>query len=171
MLRGKRVPCNNAASKLQSSDRFAQKTGSDGVFTQPGSSIRVQRPSEQGLKYAGKPTLMPERRLASQMRFVRADASARDATREGMLVFPRQLDCLADILPVGVLLGDVAVAELPEVEARVGVWRGSIIRRISYLPCTCLRIPTYPVSRSDDIRSVIPEHPVTFGSTPLRLVS
>ena len=34
-----------------------------------------------------------------------------------------------------------------------------------------VRIPTYPVSRSDDIRSVIPEHPVTFGSTPLRLVS
>lgn len=36
---------------------------------------------------------------------------------------------------------------------------------------TEVRIPTYPVSRSDDIRSVIPEHPVTFGSTPLRLVS
>jgi hypothetical protein len=34
-----------------------------------------------------------------------------------------------------------------------------------------MRIPTYPVSRSDDIRSVIPEHPVTFGSTPLRLIS
>ena len=38
----------------------------------------------------------------------------------GSAVFSRQLDCLADILPVGVLLGDVAVAELPEVAARVG---------------------------------------------------
>jgi hypothetical protein len=33
-----------------------------------------------------------------------------------------------------------------------------------------LRIPEHPVARSDDIRSPIPEYPVT-GPTPLSVVS
>ncbi len=34
-----------------------------------------------------------------------------------------------------------------------------------------MHIPAYPVNCSDGIRSLISEHPVTFGLTPLRLIS